>query len=332
MMVLILLASTSPGQELCCQEKPPKPIGGKADVLRSVPKKFATFLKYLKKEHAIKLQFEDEDKPETWPINADAEVKLHGWWGRLDQLKPKQRIYVWLDIDRKKKPISILMVADEISEKDIHGRVEDEQRLDQQRQKQKEFLRNRWRKEGLPATVLFLHKLGGEMLLMLDHEAMRWGRYLRPGDQVTIEVSPVIKATVKKVRPWRERTMVQLVTKSGLDQATLKLSQRVLVKVPEPPKAVQASALPTDMGRLKDREARIEWFLASTYCTCKNKGDRCTGMFYSLASCNINICGMPGRMRSIVGKMIDKGLSDKEIFESLLKQRGKDLLKPHLLR
>lgn len=125
--------------------------------------------------------------------------------------------------------------------------------------------------------------------------------------------------------------MVRLVTNSGVDQASLTPSQRVMVKVPEPPKEVQASELPTDIGRLEDKEARVDWFLASTYCTCKVKGDRCTGMFYSLASCNINACGMPNKIRRLVSNMIEERMTDKQIFESLLKQRGKQLLKPHLL-
>ncbi len=140
-----------------------------------------------------------------------------------------------------------------------------------------------------------------------------------------------IKATVKKVQPWRERTQVQLVTDSGLDQDDLALAQRVSLFVPEPPSRVQGSKLPTDIGRRHSKSDRVDWFLASTYCTCKVKGDRCTGMFYSLASCDINACGMPNRIRALVGKMIDKGLSDEQIMQDLLKQRGSNLLKPHLL-
>jgi hypothetical protein len=67
------------------------------------------------------------------------------------------------------------------------------------------------------------------------------------------------------------------------------------------------------------------------YCTCKVKGDGCTGHFYTLASCNPNACGMPNRMRRELGTLIDKGLSDSQIFEALLKDHGPDLLRPHLL-
>ena len=43
----------------------------------------------------------------------------------------------------------------------------------------------------------------------------------------------------------------------------------------------------------RERAERIEWFLASIYCTCKVTNDICTGDFYTLSSCNPNGCGMP---------------------------------------
>jgi hypothetical protein len=49
--------------------------------------------------------------------------------------------------------------------------------------------------------------------------------------------------------------------------------------------------------RPRAREERIEWFLASIYCTCPVAGDICTGDFYTLASCNGNGCLMPKTMR-----------------------------------
>ncbi len=59
--------------------------------------------------------------------------------------------------------------------------------------------------------------------------------------------------------------------------------------------------------------------------------DTCTGHFYTLAACNPNGCGMPKRMRATIGAKIDRGLSDRQIFDELLKERGPALLRPHLL-
>jgi hypothetical protein len=36
-------------------------------------------------------------------------------------------------------------------------------------------------------------------------------------------------------------------------------------------------------------------------------------------------------MRKAVAEKIDKGLTDKQIFEELLKEHGPTLLKPHLI-
>jgi hypothetical protein len=99
----------------------------------------------------------------------------------------------------------------------------------------------------------------------------------------------------------------------------------------EPPAAVDAADLPPDLDRPRSRQERIDWFLATIYCTCKVKGDTCTGHFYTLASCNPNACGMPNIMRKRVAEKIDRGLTDKQVLEELLKEQGPDLLRPHLL-
>jgi hypothetical protein len=40
---------------------------------------------------------------------------------------------------------------------------------------------------------------------------------------------------------------------------------------------------------------------------------------------------MPRNMRQVIGEKIDKGLTDRQILEGLLKDYGPDLLRPHLL-
>ena len=51
-------------------------------------------------------------------------MKVNGWWGRLEQFKPGDRVWVWLKLDRKKNPVSVVMLADEASEHDMHGDYE----------------------------------------------------------------------------------------------------------------------------------------------------------------------------------------------------------------
>jgi hypothetical protein len=169
------------------------------------------------------------------------------------------------------------------------------------------------------------------MELLLDHEAMRWGRALKLGDKVTLATPMPINAVVKEVRPWRERTQLRLVV-AGDDQADLNLGQRTKLKTPAPPAEVEKSPLPPDVDRVRaTKQERVEWFLASIYCTCKIKGDGCTGHFYTLASCNPNGCGMPNHQREVIAKEIEKGLTDRQIFEQLLKELGEDLVRPHLM-
>src|SRR5207249_5718958 len=81
---------------------------------------------------------------------------------------------------------------------------------------------------------------------------------------------------------------------------------------------VQTCALPIC------RDERVEWFLASIYCTCPVKGDRCTGMFYTLASCNPNGCGMPNAMRKHIGKRSEERRVGKESRTRTQRAREKE--------
>jgi hypothetical protein len=159
---------------------------------------------------------------------------------------------------------------------------------------------------------------------------MRWARSLKRGDKVTLAADPDVAAVVKNVQPWRERTLVRLVAKSR-DLTDLKAGQRLHLKMPAPSKEIEDSKFPPDMDRPRERAERIEWFLASIYCTCGVRGDTCTGHFYTLASCNPNGCGQPNAMRKRIGQLIDQKLTDRQIFEKLLKDEGPGLLQPHLL-
>ena len=169
----------------------------------------------------------------------------------------------------------------------------------------------------------------GELELALDHEAVRWGRSLNAGDTVHLQADPPIKAVVKAVTPWRERTVLRLVV-GELESSELKIGQRLALKMAPPSEAVETSVYPPDTGRERTRAERVEWFLANTYCTCGVSKDVCTGHFYTLASCNPNGCGLPTARRKSLGKMIDKGMTDRQIFDQLLEEAGPLLLRPHL--
>jgi hypothetical protein len=302
-----------------------KEVAGTAEFLRAVPKKWATVQAVDPKAGTVTLLADGEKEPRAWPLTPDSEVKIAGWWGRPGQLPKGARVWVWFHTDRKKAPTSIFMLADEASAAAIH----EEKTADAaKRDAQRAWLRERWVAEGLPGTVTFAH-VAGEADVMLDHEAMRWGRSLKAGDKVSLAADPPIPAVVKDVKPWRERTQVRVVI-NGVDIADLKAGQRTLLKMTPPAKEIEESDYPPDIGRKRTKEERIEWFLASIYCTCKVGGDICTGDFYTLASCNPNGCGNPNMTRKRIGEMIDKGLDDKQIFDDLRAERGPLMVKPHL--
>jgi hypothetical protein len=316
-----------------------KAIAGTAEFLRLLPKPFATIKAVDAKAGIITLLADGEVEAKTWPLEPDAEVKVGGWWGRLEQFHPGDRAWAWLKLDRKKNPVSVVMLADEITEWDMHGSLRAKagekprfgpEEVEKRRSEQRAWLGKRWAEDGLPGTLTFHHVFSGELELTLDHEAMRWGRSLRPGDTVQLVTDPSIKAVVKAVTPWRERTVVRLVV-GELESSELKIGQRLALKMAPPDAAVEASVYPPDIDRERTQGERVEWFLASTYCTCGVSKDICTGHFYTLASCNPNGCGLPNARRAALRAMIDQGLSDRQIFDALLKEAGPLLLRPHLL-
>jgi hypothetical protein len=392
-MALFFGAVLSTGQETGKKPEPKsvkdkiKEIAGSAEFLRDVPKHFAILKSVDTRRGQVTLLIEGEVLPKVWSLVPDAEVKVMGWWGRLDQFTVGDRVWVWFKTDRKKQAVAISMIADEPSEQDIHGqgltvervvapskgdgppgqiwvnvakgksRVIDIGRMqvqpgaqvyvqstqkaarlvltpeefEKRRTEQRGKLRERWVKEGLPGTIGFVHVFSGEMDFLLDHETMRWARSLKLGDQVTLQADPPIKALVKHVQPWRERTQIRLVVKS-FDLAELSPGQRLHLLRPAPASEIDTAKLPPDVDQPRaNKQERIEWFLSSIYCTCGVAGDRCTGHFYTLSSCNPNGCGMPNHMRALLAEKIDQGKTDRQIFEELLEDQGPNLLKPHLL-
>jgi hypothetical protein len=304
-----------------------KEIAGTAEFLRVLPKPFATLKSVDAKNRTVTLLIEGEKVAKVWSVELDAEIKVAGWWGHLDQFKPGDRVWVWLKLNRQKNPVSVVMMADIPSEQEIHGNAG--QRFDQARIEQQGWLRQRWLADGLPGTVTFHHVFSGELEITLDHEAMRWGRSLKPGDVTHLAVDPPVKAVVKEVRPWREHTVVRLVV-GELESSELKIGQRLGLKMSPSAEALAGEPYPPDSDRPRPTAERIEWFLASIYCTCGVGNDVCTGHFYTLASCNPNGCGMPNHTRQVLAKLIAQGKTDRQVFDELLKEHGPTLLRPHL--
>ncbi len=304
-----------------------KEVAGTSEFLRAIPKKFATIVSSDPMAKTVTLKIEGETAEKAWPLTPDAEVRVAGWWGRIEQLPKGGRVWAWFHTDRKKTPTSVFLIADEPSERDIHG-TKPADDVAAKRTGQQSWLQETWEKNGLPGTITFVH-LAGEVDVMIDHEAMRWARSLKLGDKVTLAADPPIAAVVKDVKPYRERTQVRVVV-NGLDIAELATGQRTLLKMPTPSKDVLANEYPPDIGRTRTKEERVDWFLASIYCSCPVKGDICTGDFYTLASCNPNGCGLPNSTRREIGKFIDKGLDDKSIWDKLRADRGPLMTKSHL--
>ena len=143
--------------------------------------------------------------------------------------------------------------------------------------------------------VSVLHAFSGEFDFLVDHEGMRWARSLRPGVVVQIAADPPVKAVVRQVQAWRERTLVRLIA-SGSEQAELAVGQRRRLLMTAPPAAVDCSELPADVDLPRAAGERVDWLLASIYCVCLS-GDTCTGHFTRWEAAT-NGCGTSIRGKS----------------------------------
>jgi hypothetical protein len=203
--------------------------------------------------------------------------------------------------------------------------------FEQRRVGQKKALAKRWIDEGLAGTLMFSHPDSHEVELVLDHEGMHWGRSLQAGDEVTLQAKTAIPGSVRRLRPWRERTQVS-VRLEGSGPA-LTAGQRVKLRLAAPPAAADCDSIPKGLNRSVSKTDRVEWLMSSIYCTC-TMNDVCAGHVFTLAACDAgpgHTCGLAKSTRPELANMIDQGQTDVQIFEKLLKDRGPKLLGPHML-
>src|SRR5262249_9565345 len=98
-----------------------KEVAGSAEFLRGVPKHFGMLKAVNAPGRRVTLLLEGDSVAKAWPVVPDAEIKLAGWWGRLEQFTIGDRVWVWFKTDRHRQPVAIAMLADELSEQDMHG-------------------------------------------------------------------------------------------------------------------------------------------------------------------------------------------------------------------
>ena len=121
MVRLVGGVSRRPPYTACRVRNEAKGRFGESEYLRSLPKRFATLRGIDAARHRVTLLIEGESLAKVWPLTPDAEIKVSGWWGRLDQFHIGDRVWVWFTLDRRKQPVAVCMLADELSEQDVHG-------------------------------------------------------------------------------------------------------------------------------------------------------------------------------------------------------------------
>jgi hypothetical protein len=90
--------------------------------------------------------------------------------------------------------------------------------------------------------------------------------------------------------------------------------------------------LPPGLGRATATDERIEWILASIYCTCGNSNDVCTGQLYTLSLCSPKGCPMPKFMRGKLAAWMEESKTDAEILKLIETEQGPQCHRMHLVK
>jgi len=91
----------------------------RTSLLRHSLKPHAVFLG-VTPEGRVRLRVDNDPQEKEWPLDPESEIRVHGTWGAAADLVPGERVWAWVRVDRENKPRAVFMVADEISEQDIH--------------------------------------------------------------------------------------------------------------------------------------------------------------------------------------------------------------------
>src|SRR5262245_32940205 len=70
-----------------------KEVAGTAEFLRNIPKKFGAIQEIDAAKGSVTLLLDGDKEPTTWPLTPDAELKVRGWWGRLEQFANGERVW-----------------------------------------------------------------------------------------------------------------------------------------------------------------------------------------------------------------------------------------------
>ena len=207
----------------------------------------------------------------------------------------------------------------------------DQKSYDAQLRARREAQLNHARSEGLAATVLGGGNASGSVDFLVHRSDSLFARTLKAGDRVAIPApspDPPRSFAIREVLPDYSRTRLRI--EMGAERAnTLEPGQEVRLQFALPPEIDWEK--PMDLGRFPGRQARIDYFLSTVYCTCGMMGTACAGHWNTLAACKLHGCGMPDLVSRLVGPWIDAGRSDREILAALLQREGPWLLKQHQL-
>lgn len=203
----------------------------------------------------------------------------------------------------------------------------DQAALERDAARQRRRLEEVLAREGVPGEVQAVQTPLREAALLLYRPGSNAARLLRPGDRIRVSAGEKrVSLPVKQIKPWGEKTSVTVELPVGAPELMPGQAIRFFLG-----RARVEGELPPGLGRATEKNERVEWLLASIYCTCGQGPDTCTGHLYTLAMCEPVRCPMPSMVRGKLEGWIDGGKTDAEILALLLQEQGPLVRQIHLL-
>jgi len=230
--------------------------------------------------------------------------------------RPGQNVWILATRDEKKNWQTLLSIADEESMRVMSAANEPDSWHEVAPLRAQGDVR-------MFGTVL--DRTNNNLTLLIRRSDSYQARLLKQRAKIFVHEKEKIPAQITSLEPDYSRMRLGIaLSRTNCDVQVGDVLQITAKQVKNKP-----SELPPDLGRFKERQARIDYFLSTIYCACGMMGDSCAGHWNTLAACKIHGCGMPNVVTSLVEKSISEGRSDKEILQQLIAEHGKIILRQH---
>ncbi len=297
----------------------------KENYFGQMPKLHARLIKIDPQARTVEAIFDPEGnnpKRATLPLAWDVELYRDGAFATPEDFQKDMRLFAMLDVDAKRKWISVRVLMDEPSVDEYRGK-----RPTETLKSSPSTHETRLRENGLAARLADVDAVKGRAVIVVARSGSAWARTLKLKDEVQLLAAKETKPfTVTVVECWPDaaRTKIKIVTE-GKNLSPLEGGMDVRVLMKPPAKTSPLDALGGDT--IEERSTRI---LSTIMCVCGIMEEQCGGKFWTLEACNAMNCPAPRLVKKELAEWMKAGMTDEQIIKKLVERDGEKVLKPHL--